>query len=67
MDEMYSQDFNGICKCSTIECQLMAGSYLQEQVSDVFLKLLNVSTIQEARQLLSTALVTAYLISNSRS
>jgi len=45
MDEMYSQDFNGIYKCSTIECQLMAGSYLQERVFDVFLKLLNVSSI----------------------
>jgi hypothetical protein len=40
----------------------MAGSYQQEQVFDAFLKLLNVSTIQEARQLPSSALITANLI-----
>lgn len=45
-----------------LESQLMAGSYQQEQVFDAFLKLLNVSTIQEARQLPSSALITANLI-----
>lgn len=45
-----------------LESQLMGGSYQQEEVFDAFLKLLNVSTIQEARQLPSTALITANLI-----
>lgn len=45
-----------------LKSQLMAGSYQQEQVFDAFLKLLNVSTIQEARQLPSSALITANLI-----
>ena len=41
------------------EFQLLPGSYQQEQVFDDFLSLLNVSSIEEARQLPSSALIAA--------
>lgn len=41
--------------------QLVPGSFQQQQVFDAFLKLLNVSTISEARQLPSSALIAANL------
>lgn len=40
----------------------MAGNYQQEETLDAFLKLLNVSSLQQARQLPSSALISANLI-----
>ena len=61
-----------LCKSQSKECppthanhdhsQLIPGSFQQEQVFDAFLQLLNVSTIEEARQLPSSALITANLV-----